>query len=313
MMRPIVALVARALPFALASSLPITIPLGLDLYLPVPDSNLLTVDRIALGERLFEDRRLSSDGSISCRSCHDPRHGFGGSTPVAVGVFGRRGARNVPALINRGYGRAFFWDGRIASLEEQVLMPIVNPEEMDLSVAEASARVGLSVDDLSRALASYVRTILSGNSRYDRFLHGDPTSLTSEAQAGLQVFRRSGCQACHVPPTFTDERFHNTGVAWRPAEQRFQDEGRFLVTGRRGDRGAFKTPTLRDVAGTAPYMHDGSLNTLEAVIDFYDQGGRPNQNLDVEIRPLHLSPADKHALVAFLHSLSGTIQAGRSR
>lgn len=291
-----------------------TVPLGLDLYMPVPETNPLRDDMVALGRRLFTDRRLSRDRSISCASCHDPRRAFSSPEPRAVGVFGRVGQRNAPALVNRGYGRAFFWDGRMTSLEQQVLMPIQDPREMDLPIAEAAARVNVTVDELSRALASYVRSILSGASPFDRFVHGDRQALSQEQQEGLRIFRGKGnCSACHIGPTFTDERFHNTGVAWREsatgsaANGSFTDEGRFAVTRLEADRGAFKTPTLREVARTAPYMHDGSLATLAAVIDFYDLGGRPNPALDPEVRPLGLTGDEKRALVAFLHALSGSI------
>ena len=286
-----------------------SIPLGLDLYLPVPEANPLTTGKIELGRRLFHDRHLSRDRSISCASCHNPDRAFSTAQATSVGVFGRRGRRNAPALINRGYGRAFFWDGRITTLEEQVLKPIEDPNEMDLPVAAAAARVGLSPTALSHALASYVRSILSGSSPFDRYINGDRSALSREQQAGLQIFRGKGnCTACHVGPTFSDERTHSTGVAWR--DGRLHDAGRFLVSGKHEDRGAFKTPTLRDVARTSPYMHDGSLATLAAVADFYSDGGRPNPTLDPEIRPLRLEPEEKRALVAFLTSVTGTIQEG---
>ena len=294
----------------------LTIPLGLDLYIPVPEDNPLTSERIEVGQRLFNDRRLSRDQSLACASCHDPKRAFSTAKPVSVGVFGRHGRRNVPTLINRGYGKAFFWDGRITSLEEQVLKPIQDPFEMDMTLAEASARVGLSVDDISRALASYVRTILSGNAPFDRFVNGDQRALSSAQQKGLVIFRTKGnCIACHVGPTFTDERLHNTGIAWRPsggpgAAGRYLDEGHFGVSGSENDRGRFKTPTLREVDRTSPYMHDGSKATLEDVVNFYDDGGRPNPNLDVEIRPLGFTVEEKRALVSFLRSLSGRVREG---
>jgi cytochrome c peroxidase len=285
----------------------IAIPLGLDLYLPVPEENPLSVEKIELGRRLFFDRRLSRDGSISCASCHDPKRGFSDGRPVAVGVFGRKGRRNAPALINRGYGRSFFWDGRIATLEEQVLKPIQDPNEMDLTLAEAVSRVKLDESTIARALASYVRSILSGDSPFDRFINGDRRALTPEQQLGLQIFRGKGnCTACHVGPNFTDEKPHNTGVAWR--DGKLTDPGRFALTGKNEDRGAFKTPTLRDVARTAPYMHDGSLATLEDVIDFYDRGGRPNPNLDPEVRQLRLSSEERRGLAAFLRVLAGRME-----
>jgi cytochrome c peroxidase len=287
----------------------VAIPLGLDLYLPAPESNPLTAENIELGRRLFFDRRLSRDESLSCATCHHPNRAFSSPLPVSVGVGGRRGMRNVPALINRGYGRAFFWDGRTTALEEQVLKPIQDPNEMDLALEEASARVNLDVPTISRALASYVRSILSGDAPFDRFVNGDRSALSAEQQRGLQLFRGKGsCTACHIGPNFTDEQFHNTGVAWR--DGRFTDDGRFVVSKKPRDRGAFKTPTLREIARTAPYMHDGSLATLEDVIAFYSEGGRPNPFLDPDIRPVRFSPEEKRALVAFLQSLNGSVSEG---
>jgi cytochrome c peroxidase len=284
----------------------VVIPLGLDLYMPVPDDNPLRADQIALGRRLFADRRLSRDQSRACASCHNPARAFADHRPIAVGAFGRSGRRNAPALINRGYGSAFFWDGRSTSLEVQVLAPITDPNEMDLTLDEASTRVGLSSEAISRALASFVRSILSGNSRFDRFVSGDRGALSEAERNGLQVFRGKGnCTACHVGPNFTDERTHNTGVAWNASAALFADLGRFDITRRESDRGAFKTPTLREVARTAPYMHDGSLATLDDVVSFYEQGGRANPHLDDEIRPLRLTPAEKRDLVRFLQTLSG--------
>jgi len=253
-----------------------------------------------VGRQLFFDKRLSRDGSISCATCHDPARAFSDARARAVGVAGRQGARNAPALVNRGYGRAFFWDGRSRSLEQQVLDPIANPNEMDLPVAEAAARMGLSEAALSQSLASYVRSILSGNSRFDRFVSGERDALSAEEQRGLQIFRGKGnCTACHVGPNFTDERTHNTGVAW--ATGALTDAGA-------GD-GAFKTPTLREVARTAPYMHDGSLATLEDVVDFYARGGNANHRLDPEVRPGRFTPDEKRALVSFLMTLSGDLRA----
>ncbi len=265
----------------------VTIPLGLDLYLPVPEENPLTVEKIEQGRRLFFDRRLSRDGSIACSSCHDPERAFSDGRAVAEGVFGRQGRRNSPALVNRGYGRSFFWDGRVATLEEQVLKPIEDSIEMDLPLSEAAARVSLAPEEIS---------ILSGDSPFDRFINGDRSALSAEPQAGLQLFRgKANCVACHVGPNFTDERLHNTGVAWR--------DGKFADAG--AGQGNFKTPTLREIALTAPYMHDGSIATLADAIDYYDRGGNRNPGLDPEIRPLHLSSAEKQNLIAFLRCLNG--------
>ena len=279
----------------------LVVPLGLDLYMPVPDANPVTADKVALGRSLFSDRRLSVDGSISCASCHRPGRAFSDARATARGVKGRTGVRNVPALINRGYGRVFSWDGRHLSLEAQVLAPIEAPNEMASSVVAAAARVGMSPDAMGAALASYVRSILSGNARFDRFTNGDRSALSAIEQEGLRIFRGKGnCTACHVGPNFTDERTHNTGVAWRA--------GPPTDTGAGG--GAFKTPTLREVARTAPYMHDGSLASLRDVVDFYDGGGHTNPGLDEEIRPLKLTDAEKTAVVAFLRTLSGQLSEG---
>src|SRR5918993_4128797 len=290
--------------------LTLVIPLGLDLYLPVPEDNPLTVEKIEAGRRLFFDPRLSSDGSISCATCHDPRRAFSSRRAIPIGVFGRAGRRNAPAIINRAYGRTFFWDGRTTSLEEQVLKPIEDPAEMGSTIDTASARVGLTREELARSLASYVRSILAGNSPFDRFVAGDQRALSADAQAGLRLFRgKANCNACHIGPTLSDEQFHNTGVAW--VDGRFKDQGRAGVTGDDADRGAFRTPTLREVARTAPYMHDGSLRTLDEVIEFYDRGGRVNRGLDSEIRPIRLTGTEKRQLLALLRALSGELVEGR--
>lgn len=299
--------------------------LGLDAYLPVPEDNPLTAEKVALGKRLFNDPLLSRDESLSCATCHDPENAFTDNRPTAVGVFERKGTRRVPKLVNRGYGKSFFWDGRIPTLEEQVVQPILNELEMDMTIEESVERLRredeytaafqnafgreANGEDLARALASYVRTIVSGNSRYDQYIAGDRSALSEIERRGLEVFRGKGdCTLCHLGPNLTDEQFHNTGISWKDGE--FSDEGRSKVTGNEHDRGAFKTPTLREVARTAPYMHDGSLATLEDVVEFYAKGGEKNPYLDREIQPLRLKPEEKTALVAFLRTLSGTVREG---
>ncbi len=303
------------------------IPLGLDLHLPIPEDNPLSRATVALGRKVFFDSILSRDGTRACATCHDPRRAFTDGRRVSVGVFGRRGTRSVPTLINRAYGTSFFWDGRITSLEEQVLKPIQDPTEMDMPVDEVVRRLrreedyrtlfqaafgrAVNGEDLARALASYVRTILSGNLPIDRYRYakGERDALSERELQGLRLFSgKARCSVCHQGPNFTDERFHNTGVAWLDAA--FADSGRQVVTGRPRDLGAFKTPTLREVAKTAPYMHDGSLATLEEVITFYDRGGNANPYLDEELRPLHLTAEEKAALLAFLKALSGDVREG---
>lgn len=286
-----------------------TPPLGLDAYLPVPEENPLSAERVSLGKKLFSDPRLSRDGKLSCASCHEPEQQFTDRRPTAIGVFGRRGTRRVPTLLNRGYGRSFFWDGRIPTLEQQVLQPILNPLEMDMTIDEAAARAGIDPKMLSYALASYVRTIRCGDSAYDRYVAGDKNALTPVQLRGLELFRgKANCATCHMGPNLSDERFHNTGIGWR--DGRASDAGRAKISGDPSETGAFKTPTLRNAAERAPYMHDGSLPTLEDVVEHYDKGGIANPSLDSEIQPLHLTAGEKTALTAFLRALTGRVVDG---
>jgi cytochrome c peroxidase len=295
--------------FLTAETVVLTPPLGLDIYMPVPEANPLTREKIELGRKLFFDKGLSRDGKVACATCHDPRRAFSDGRRVARGVDGSDGTRNSPALINRGYGRHFFWDGRAQTLEQQALQPITNSIELGLTEAELERRTGMTADQVTRALASYVRTIRSGDSQFDRFVSGRTNALTQLEKTGLQLFRgKGGCTSCHIGPSFTDELFHNTGVAWR--DGRLTDQGRYTASGNERDRGAFKTPTLREIARTAPYMHDGSLASLEDVIQFYSDGGRTNPYLDSDIRARNFTPEEKLALIAFLRSLTGRVHEG---
>ena len=283
---------------ALVLLLALQIPLGLDRGLLAPPDNPVTPEKAALGRQLFFDTRLSADHSRACADCHQPERAFTDGKRVAVGVRDQQGTRNAPAILNRTYGRAFFWDGRTATLEEQVLQPIQHPKEMgaDLPTVVQRLRADAAyqrqfrnvfgrppdVRSLSYALATYVRTILAGASRYDRYEAGDTTALSPLEQHGLRLFRgRARCTACHSGSNFTDEDFHNTCVFW--GRQPY-DPGRFTVTEVSEDIGKFKTPTLREIARTAPYMHDGSIATLEDVVDFYTDGGRQNPYLDPALR-----------------------------
>jgi cytochrome c peroxidase len=269
----------------------------------------MTPAKVTLGRQLFSDKRLSRDGTLSCASCHDPTRAFSDGRALAKGIGGAEGTRNSPTLINVGYGASFFWDGRARSLEELALEPIFNPKELGSSEGDLERRMGMRASDVAAALASYLRTIRSGDSRYDRYVAGRTNALSALEKEGQAVFRdKGGCTSCHAGPTFTDEKFHNTGVAWR--EGRFEDEGRIAVSEIGRDRGAFKTPTLRDLTRTAPYMHDGSLATLDDVIEFYSQGGRQNPTLDPLIKPRNFTAQEKVALLSFLKTLTGRIQDG---
>jgi cytochrome c peroxidase len=293
------------------------VPLGLAPRL-VPRNSPLTEQRVSLGRRLFFDPILSADHAVSCASCHQPSHGFAGLEARPRGIRGQRVARRAPSLLNRAYGTAFFWDGRESTLEGQALRPIESPTEMGSTVAavldrlradpvykaqfEAAFRDGVTAANLSRALASFERVLLRGDSAVDRFRRqGDTRALSPQERQGLWLYESKGrCWRCHSGANFTDESYHNTGVSWgkEPA-----DLGRFHVTKKEEDRGRFKTPTLRGVALTGPYMHDGSLTSLESVVEFYNQGGGVNPNLDPVLAPLHLSQDEVRSLVAFLKAL----------
>ena len=286
-----------------------------------PADNPMTPGKVALGRRLFFDKILSRDRSVSCSTCHVPERAFADDKTLAVGVFGRVGKRHSPTLINRAFGQMHFWDGRATTLEAQVLQPISDVNEMDLAVDEAVVRLqgdaqymaefrdifgsAPSARSLGHALATFLRSLRAEDSAYDRFMTGDTDALSAEEQRGMQVFRQKGrCSICHLEPLFSDDGLHNTGVAWDPETSSYKDEGRFAVSKRPADRGRFKTPTLRDISRSAPYMHDGSLATLPEVIDFYDRGGRPNPGLFRLIQPLGLLPEEKAALVRFLEALN---------
>ena len=291
------------------------VPLGLGPRPPATD-NPLTADRVALGRRLFFDPILSADRTVACASCHRPDHGFASPDAKPRGVGGRTGHRRAPSLLNRAYGTSFFWDGRTGSLEAQALEPIANPDEMGSSVAEAVRRLGtdagyrtefakafddgVTAANLGKALAAFERVLLRGDRPVDRFRErGERNAMTAAELHGLWLYESKGqCWRCHSGKNFTDEGFHNTGVGWGAA-----DLGRFAVTKAETDRGRFKTPTLRGVVLTPPYMHDGNLKTLTEVVEFYNRGGTANPHLDPALRPLDLTKEEIAALVEFLKGL----------
>lgn len=308
-------LVACSLSATLRSAEPLSlkIPLGLK-DLPTVSDNPLTAEKVALGKQLYFDPRLSFDNTVSCASCHDPKKGWSNGEATAAGVEGKRGGRSAPTVLNSAYHQFQFWDGRAGSLELQALGPIANPIEMNLPVEEAVKRLAaiegyaqqfqavfgepVNAQNLAKAIAAFERTVLSGNAPYDRFKAGQTDALSEQAQAGMKLFfGKANCSGCHVGPNFSDNGFHNLGVSIRHPKP---DLGREAISQLGGDRGAFKTPGLRDIARTAPYMHDGSLATLEDVVEYYSQGATPNEHLDEEIFPLNLTAQQKAALVAFL-------------
>jgi cytochrome c peroxidase len=291
----------------------LAVPAGLK-TLPIPDDNPVTPEKVELGRLLYFDPRLSSDDTVSCASCHDPQKGWSNGEPVATGIRGLKGGRSAPTIINAAYQQFQFWDGRAWQLEGQALGPIQNPIEMDMKLDALVAKLNklegyrqrfrdafgsdVTPDAIAKAIASFERTVLSGNAPYDRFKAGDTSALSEAAQRGMKVFfNRAQCSACHVPPLFTDGGFHNVGIGMDAAQP---DIGRQSETRLLGDRGAFKTPTLREIARSAPYMHDGSRATLEDVVAYYDKGGFLNPQLDESIFPLRLSAQEKNDLVTFL-------------
>jgi len=293
------------------------IPLGLDVR-PAPKDNPLTEARVVLGRKLFFDPILSGDNSVACASCHKPSHGFSSEEAKPRGIGGQQIDRRAPSLFNRAFGTAFFWDGRVATLEEQALQPIENPKEMGSSVAAAIKRLqdnpdyqarfkaafpdGITSANLARAIASFERVLLRGNSPVDRFRkNGKHDALTPQQRHGLWIYESRGlCWRCHSGANFSDESFHNTGVSWAKEPL---DLGRFALTKKEADRGKFKTPTLRGVALSGPYMHDGSIKSLQEAVEFYSRGGGANPHLDAAIQPLNLSKDEIEDLVAFLKSL----------
>jgi cytochrome c peroxidase len=282
-----------------------------------PPDNVLTEARARLGKRLFYDTSLSRTRDVACATCHEQATAFAEPDVVSTGVDGRQGNRNAPPLMNLAWSESFFWDGRAPTLEEQAGKPIENPDEMDLPLADAAARIGEdptyasafaeayggppNEESLQKAIASFVRTLVSANSAYDRHQRGEDGDFDQAASRGEELFLsdRGGCFHCHPAGRLTNEGFFNNGTYAGSA-----DTGRMLVTGRSGDVGKFKTPGLRNVELTAPYMHDGSLATLEAVIEQYDRGGSGDPTTDPQIVPLGLSSQEKADLLAFLRSLT---------
>ncbi|MDZ7781970.1 MAG: cytochrome c peroxidase [Halioglobus sp.] len=330
-------------------------PLGLPVV-PIPEDNPATTAKIRLGRKLFFDRRLSHNGTMSCGMCHIPEQGFSNNElATPVGTEGRSLRRNAPALYNVAYFRHLFHDGRETRLETQVIAPLLDAREManpsigyllDKIEGMADYRepfqqafgAGPSIERIGRAIATWERSLVSADSPFDRWHYGnDPRALSPRAIAGFELFSgRAGCTACHLVgeqyATFNDNAFHNTGIGWRGpraatqtvevapgveiqvsreaiqsvGEPRAPDRGRYEVTLNPRHLRQFKTPGLRNIALTAPYMHDGSLQSLQQVVRYYNRGGSADPNLDAAIKPLGLSDSEVADIVAFLVSLTGS-------
>ena len=297
------------------------LPAGLGVLPTAPEDpkNPSTPAKIELGRQLFEDARLSGDESLACASCHPREMGYAEAVPFSAGGDGKPMPRHTPTLLNSVYYRYINWDGKFASIPQLILAVLANPRNMNMqdervlvarleSVQEYRAlfrelyggpptkqRVALAID-------TYVHHLTTPNSPFDRYAAGDKAALTDAQKRGLELFvGKAECAMCHRGPNFSDDQFHALGV-------KGDDAGRFNITHEEADRNAFKTPTLRNVGRTAPYMHDGSLSTLREVIDFYDAGGGPQEPKSVLLRKLHLTEKEKSDLVAFLESLTGKVE-----
>ncbi len=299
------------------------IPLGLDEEgFKVPKDNPLTKQKIELGRLLFFDKRMSADNTISCSTCHIPALAFTDGQPVSAGIKRQQGGRSAPTSINRGFSEVQFWDGRAPTLEDQSVGPLTNPIEHgfpdnDAVVARINKIAGykklfkdafrtknINIQHVGKAIASFQRTLISGNSPFDRFdYEGDAKAISESAKRGKKLFfDKARCNLCHFGTNFSDEKFHNIGIGWGGETV---DVGRYHVSKDQKDIGAFKTPTLREISMTAPYMHDGRFATLEEVVDHYNNGGVKNPFLDNQIIPLKLTESEKADLVEMLRTLNG--------
>lgn len=291
--------------------------------MPAPADNVLNADRVLLGQMLFFDPRLSGKGTISCASCHNPALGWADGLPRAVGFDMKPLARATPTLVNVGLNKLQMWDGRKPTLEEQALGPLLALDEQNMPLerleatlqaipgyaplfARAYPNEGITAASFARAVASFERTLVSADSPFDRWQQGDTQAVSDSAKRGFELFTgKAKCSLCHQEPNFTDDGFHNIGLA---PNGEAEDVGRFAHRKVAVLKGAFKTPTLRDIELTAPYMHNGLYQTLEQVVDHYDRGADLKDNLDHNIFPLGLAAPEKADVVAFMKTLTGNQQ-----
>lgn len=289
---------------------------------PAPANNAMTPARIELGKALFFDPRLSSDRNLSCAGCHNPMFGWSDGLPTAKGNKSKVLGRATPTIVNTGYNTLMMWDGRKASLEDQAMGPLESTDEMKMEVnlllkwlneepaykaMFSKAYPGEAIDNntVSKAIASFERSVVSNNSPFDRWLKGDRKAMTKQQIIGFRLFsdpNKGNCIACHQPPNFTDGGFHNIGLASYHSEH--PDLGRYAIKRLPSLKGAFKTPTLRDVALTAPYFHDGSAKNLMEVVQHYNSGGVNSADLSRDIKPLNLTREEMESIVAFMQALT---------
>jgi cytochrome c peroxidase len=303
-----------SIPATVIHSIDLPAELGVLGTLPALPDNPPSAAKIELGRRLFRDGRLSDDGHVSCATCHIPSRAFADGRRFSLTSHGRPMPRNTPTVLNTAYYRSWNWDGKFTSMRRHAIATMGNPKNMNLeSEAVLVARLerapayrilfrrafggGASLERVGQALEVYQRTLITSGSTFDRYARGDRHALSPAQQRGLMLFTgKANCTECHYGPNFTDDAFHALGMGG-------DDPGRAKITGLDMDRGTFKTPTLRNVSRTAPYMHDGSLTTLRDVVDFYDAGGGPSEPRTPVLRRLHLSEEEKRDLIAFLESL----------
>jgi cytochrome c peroxidase len=297
------------------------LPAGLTRYeaMEIPADNPMTPEKVALGRQLFFDKRLSGDGSRSCYSCHVCEKGLTDGLPKAVGAFNKPLPRSSPTLWNIGYHKMFYWDGRSPSLEKQAMAAwqLANMGAKDREPEILATINGLqgyrsqfqkvfggdaTAENMMQAIAAFERTIISGDTAWDRWQAGDESAVSEAAKRGFEVFKEAKCTNCHDGVLFTDQQFHNVGVGMDAPEP---DAGRGKISSKPEETGAFKTPTLRDVARSAPYFHDGSVATLEEAVDLMLGGGKPNQYLDRKnLEKRTITPEQKRDLLEFLRSLN---------
>ena len=284
----------------------------------IPADNEMTDEKVELGKRLYFDARLSGNNKLSCMSCHAPGAGYGDNLETFIGFEGFKGHRNSPTIINAGYYESYFWDGRASSLEEQALGPIQAEGEMNQNIDELVTELDavpeyaeefetvfdekITASNIAKALAAFERTIVVKDTAFDKYLLGEEDAISADAKDGMKLFAgKAGCISCHAGAFLTDQGYHNLGME--------NDDGRFAVTNKEEDKGKFRTPGLRGITHTAPYMHDGSLETLEEVVAYYNAGGGTHANKSDLVFPLNLTAEEMESLVAFLETLGGELPA----